>query len=800
MEKQAEEKSVSYKDWASKNKIRQSPQAQSDYDDAKEVYDNFEKAKMHRQNSCYWGTSSEDEADGQVTTDWNDWWNIQEKMWMGWWRERHNSGGFQSNVKSPMTTGRIESTVHKLEKLEMAWAALAGADEDQEKAKVANILLDTLFSKAGIKSALATVFKEVLIHGTAFARVFYQRDTREFSLPVSDVKELSDEDKLKVKEGKVIWGKKEKKIKYDDIVVQPIPIRDCYPEPYARGTHENYFSAKWWVYKRIVSIEDFKNEFGNNPNARNVSKVKGSAEYESNEDIPFYVGGALNLKDNVVVLLEYENELSDKHIITANGITVVSEPLPYVHKEITLHRFIAIEFPHEMYGIGIPDFLMNHQTAEELILNMIYDYVYRSIRVQYLIDSDVLGEVTQQDIEEDNQFIGVDPNGRPLSGLVHQMTNAPINFDVFKMLDITSRNATLATQIDPSQMSLIQKNVTATATAINKENTDSFVGSLLDHIGKAMAPMGRQIWALMQQKYSVPKVKKTIGEDGKHVDPKYRKIRIEGKQVVEEDTSILIKDYDGVSFFEVKPKYLSTSEDLDIRISPESLVVRSKGLEQQRAMEMFAQLMPFAVDPDNAQQMSIHPNPLFNAREVAKGYIKKMDVSDEILLDTATIKDYDLALAKEHIMSMFQGAVVAGTPGRSVTHTNYERDVLNAVEAEIANMDDAIKMFIEQTRAAMPPQIDPVSGMPIEAPVQIPQELERQRVDYEKISQMISDHLAMETAPFGSMPQLGGGTQMPQVPGMDGNLVPPSTPQGSGGAVPMPQDPAMTNLLPGLQQ
>ncbi|MFX1295379.1 MAG: hypothetical protein ACFFD2_11095 [Promethearchaeota archaeon] len=798
--------STGYEAWRKFHKFSKTQQSKQDFQQMCKVREKFRDARDWRQNSCYWAVDNKELTSAGISSDWDDWWDIQEKIWMGWFRTRENEGGFQSNVKSPMTTGRIESTIHKLERLNLTWQVLPTEKNDKDKAKIAQKLLDFYTYKADVPHTLPIICKDILIHGNAFFRLFWKEDKREYTFRKEEVSKMTKEEKKEAKNLKTIWGEKQEKIKWNDIVMQPIPIRDLYPEPYALNLHGTYGAAKWVVYRRILHIDDFKNIYKNNPDVKNLDKVKPGSVYTQESDLPFYQDFTELARDDYVEILTYENCMDDELIEIAQDITILESPLLYNHKELSFHKVDGIQFPHQFYSIGIPDFLFNHQHAEETIMNFLLDYAYRTLNVQYLVDTSVYGEHTQAHIEAGSQYIPFETNGRPIGQLIQQQMNAPINYDIFKILDLIRQNATLATQIDPSEMNLIQRNITATATALNRENLNSFVASLAEHIAHSLKGAGQQIWALMQQKYTIPHVEEIIGEDEtKKIKKIYRKLRLEGEQIVEDEAGLNLKPYDGVSFFELKPEYLNTDGELDIRISPESTAIISKGLEIQQSREVFAQLMPIAVDPRDPDKAAQVPQAGVDLHKLLAWYAEINNIPEEILLDPQTSKEYAEALAKIHVEQILRGKQVTAQPGKQREHTDYEVETLEVIRARITEIDDTIQKKAEKWREQNPPQIDPMTGRIFEEPFIPDEKLENERNKLLKAEQKLSMHIEIESTPITATNTIArppapplpaqAGMRMPQVPGMDGQL---NIPQGVGGAMPMPTGPGMQDLIPGL--
>jgi len=100
----------------------------------KQVMDDYESAKLSRESSCYWDNSTA-EGDKVGPKDWIARWDLQDKMAISWAKAPQRDE-FESNVKSPMAMGRIDSTMNKLRRLDLQWVIRPeDSDESDDKRK-----------------------------------------------------------------------------------------------------------------------------------------------------------------------------------------------------------------------------------------------------------------------------------------------------------------------------------------------------------------------------------------------------------------------------------------------------------------------------------------------------------------------------------------------------------------------------------------------------------------------------------------------------------------------------------------
>jgi hypothetical protein len=678
------------------------------------------------------------------------------------WYKPSEVDDFRSNVKIPETTGRIEALMHKINNVNLGWTALPNDDDDTEKAKIVKYIFDYIFHASDLKKYISFWVKDGLIHGSGFARWVYQRKTKKVRLPKTDPKAMAKEEKDMVKEGKVIWGPEEERVVSEGFQLIPISVNEIYVDPNARTLHGNSYEAQYIIWRRFIPLESFKAEFGSNPNYKNVDQVKPITDYERNtEDYTFFQPPTDVVGKNMVEVLEYENQVDDTHCIIANDICIKHSPLPYDHKEITFHKIDCIIHPGQFYAIGIADLLENIQSHQEIILNLMVDKMLRSMNSKYMVAANIYGELTDAYSRADNMFIPVDvSDGQPMNSKVMPLPMEQFNFEGFRMIDSLRQAATMATQVDPSQMNLHASQQTATATAVSKEIVDSMVNQIIVNMSNTFVDIGRQTLTMLRQFWS-KKVKKIIGEDGKEKES-YPKIRLEGIRILEEEGKIEVEDAKEYSFLEIKPEYLSTAGDLDVRISTDTMEVYSRSYEIKKAQELYAQLIPNAVDPHDTEKMKQHPLPLWNALKLGKYLAKTLNLPDDILLNGEFDEEEDLELAKEEAKKLMRGEVVQGIPGRTDKHLSYQVSVLNAVNARV----DELSQQIDTAMQSMQSMIDPMTGqpMPPQPDPMLLQELNKLRtiqqnfakhLDLDKVSEYIADDLVMAQAvpPAPPMPQ-----------------------------------------------
>jgi len=795
-----------YEEWATKHDFKKNEKTKDDFKFIDKVHKHYQDSRRNRRTNCFWYTSYTD-ADTIGTTggNWEKRWDLQEKVWLMWAKEP-SLDSFEANAKSPMTTGRVETTFQKFKKLNIEYDAKPNTDDDVGKAKIAKIILDHIQRTGDIDKELALAVKDSMIHGSAFIRVYFLETKRSLTFREEDDEKLDEEQKKQVLDKKTpIYKKPKDVITFSDVVIEAIPIRELYLDSQAKHLHGVANQARYIIRRRLMSIDDCKVFFGNDPEARNIDMVKPTSSYVASDQYTFFRPPSDIINTTSVEIFEYENQLDDEYGVIANDILILRKPLPYNHKEITYHELPCIIFPHQQYHIGIPDLLMNLQTLEELTTNMMADKIFQSLNNQYFIAKNVYGETTKALLRSQNQFVPIDTaGGGGLQDKIMPMPYNPVGFDAFKLLEVLGKNATIATQIDPSQTSMIPTNAPATFGIISKEQTENMLSSIIDNFANyGLITAGRQIWALVRQFYKEPFVRNLMDYD--ESIEKFRQIRLDGFKVVEEKSKISIEeDKKNYSFLQIKPDYLNTKEDLDITISPDSLEVISKGIEMQKAQQALAQLSVYAVDPENPVSVQNNKMPLINGRKLMEYYIETNNLPEDLNLDKTVNKKVEVMEAMEESEKMLNGIAVAGTPGRSADHLKIHDMIQFNLQAQL----NEYQYVAQQKAQSQPPQMDPSTGQ-----MMPPQMDPKDQAKFEKINRtmdVMNKHISTDSLEAATLDQAMSGAAQQQAaqgqpaPMPPGGAPPPmqggQPPMPPGSNVPMPQQgggmppmPAMLN-------
>lgn len=726
------------------------------------VRSDFNAAKKSRENNCYWGAPS-------TTGDWEQRWDLQEKIDLGW-AESPKQDEFESNVKSPMTSGRIESTMHKLKRLNLQFVVRPDDikdPKDKRKARVVQELLNNLFERREYKTRMTTWFKDCLTHGSAFIHIYYLRKKRKVQMPKVDTKNMSDEEKEKVKNREKVYTT-EYVYDYDDIAFEPVKIQEIFVDPSARNFHGTSYEAQWVIRRMLPSLTQFKAMYSADPDAKNVNKVRPVSHYVG-EQTEFFEPPRDIDNDDYVELLHYYNKAEDRYVVVANDVLIKDMPLPYKHKQLPFVKIDAYEVPHQFYGMGIADKLMNIQSEEEILKNLVYDRLHITANPIIKVKKTIYGEFSKAyQTAEPGLMVPVN-NQDDVMPLEYQT----MNFDMFRGIDALNRDAVLATQIDPIQMGVNQKYVSATTSMLTKEQMDTYITSLMDTWTEPLNIAAKQCISLMSQYYTVPRVE-AAGKTAKNKQIRLLDIEVNPK-------TLEVQDKRGkYTYLEIKPDFFDINGDWEVEISSESVEVQSKAIEMQKSQASLAQLAPFMVDPQNQQATMMHPTPWVDGPKMLEWYMETNGIPKEMMAVLDEDEDISAERAELQGKKMLMGEPVPGIAGEPEMHKKVHVEQMRIINGQ--------KMELEKQLEQLGPELLPYLS-------QIPEGQKLQELD--NIANIFATHLmeddkpkTMEVQSVVEQAQPPVPPQAPQVP-----MPPGLTPAGSG----QPPMPAAGNQQGGME-
>lgn len=284
---------------------------------------------------------------------------------------------WQSNSFEPNTRDKLISILSRIvsTKLGIGMEVKGKRIVDMDKARDrAEIFLDLLENANDVndddQSRVWEAFR-ALNEGTVIGYEGWRKDTGE----VQYVKEIDPE----------TGEKKVEKMNYDffdDVYGEIVPLEEFYPETIWISEMKN---LRRCFRRKIVTLQQFKDEFGKYPNA---DKVQHAGYYRGLEN--FQWGVSTDVRDDYVEVLLFFSEKEDNYYVCANSIELYNGCLPWNHKRLPFWKAIS-EPIHEQffYGKSLPDKLMTMQDINNSLLNAMLDQLYLSLNSPIFVDGQI---------------------------------------------------------------------------------------------------------------------------------------------------------------------------------------------------------------------------------------------------------------------------------------------------------------------------------------------------------------------------------------------------------------------------
>jgi len=518
------------------------------------IYERMEKMKRKRQ---------------EYEQDWND--ADKQRLMHRTDRPRDE---WRSDLKLPDTFSVIETA--KAEMADQSPGIIYRPREpgDTVKAEKHTKIFDYTWEKGRGDLELLNFIDDALVYGIAIGEEYWRQDNVE-------QKSLEEFDMEKFQP--TSWKKTEKTI-YDDVYFESIPIWSFYWDPMGTSLDNCRDVAKILV----MPTDDFQRKYKQYPN----SKKAGAGGPSSNATFgrPEWYIPIGNVDDYEVEIIHYYNKAEDLYLILANGVLLTNwdNPIPYKHKDFPFVRGVDVLIPHSFVGLGEPKILKGLQDERNTIRNMRIDTTHLNIQKQYIVDDR---------LELDDEDLIARPHGilRGPIDSISVVPQNPVHAEAYREEEFINDDMIKASGIDIRMQSLEGRGDTATEVAILKESSLKRIRLKLKILEKmALHRVGRLRLSNVQQFYTIPKIKKIIGEDGIEEKETFRDIGFETPQ----------GDY---AWFTARPDDLVG--EYDIIVLPGATLPVSKALESQKRINLFDRLIPLAesgiVDPVELARMLI---------------------------------------------------------------------------------------------------------------------------------------------------------------------------------------------------
>lgn len=347
--------------------------------------------------------------------------------------------------------------------------------------------------------------------------------------------------------GEVDWEEKEMTVEdecvsflipLENIFVADFYIRDIQKQPYviwADYVHEKTFRNEFGQYKNAEFVTGWnkkdKEDYDKTKENNKIQLKKD--EWVSNDELTFYTDSwkrRVTDKDFVEVLKFYNKE-QDEYIIVANGVFLLNSGLLWGKKKkmYPLAKMIFDPFSsgNFFYGKALPDTLMGEQDVINSLYNMAVDKTYRS-----LVPPMLVGDTNKDAFDLEDEEVTMDTKIYVNDiQQVKPMDIPGISSSDIRMIDIIGRGLDLSS-VDANQQGIAGRGVTAREIVIANENAKKLKGMLYLFMSHLWVQKIRLRILNILTYYTLPQVKKIVGEDGKeNTIDKYRKFVIDNTEL-----------------------------------------------------------------------------------------------------------------------------------------------------------------------------------------------------------------------------------------------------------------------------
>lgn len=643
---------------------------------------------------------------------WRDRWDIQRKFAYYFYEDIDQSDGYRSNVKSPEIVGRVQGTLQKMNKFNLEFVVRPKNDRAKFSAEINQLLLNQLFRTKEFKYRLKDAYQDAVTNGTAVLGVEWVTVKREVKMQKTNPDQMTEEELKDFKEKGIVPYEKVTLVEPDGVSLINHRLENVLFDPSCQSVNTGHNRAGHAFVTEVLSEDRFKTLFKGKM-YKNVKKVKPNAidmteEGDTRGRDSFLAEPSDYNKEYIEVVHGYGYD-EDWYMIRANGVFIYEGPLPYNDKNIPLATLRAYKAPYQLYGIGLPDLLIPVVTQIELISNAVYDYIMYTTNPMLLIQKQDYEDVTRV-LEIGDSAPGT---ALPVSDVNRGLDTVKfpsLSVDVFQALGILQKDAVIASQQDPTQLGVIQKNATATANILNKEITEAYVMAMVENFKEDLEQVAKMVVSRIHQFMTEKDVNKAVNGESMVDEIENYQVGVEDKNVdIDWDNrSIKIKDDPGeVSFIPIKSDiYEYTDEndktlevglnDFDIELSVESVEIISRALEKQEAGEQLAQLSGFMVDTTNPAKVAAHPMPLVDAVSLMEEVFDKKGWNKKHLLQYNKLEQDSVNRAKAQNYEAFKGQRPMPHPGESREHINIHTQFNKEMQQRLEVMKKDIEMMMTQ--------------------------------------------------------------------------------------------------------
>jgi hypothetical protein len=274
---------------------------------------------------------------------------------------------------SKVATTRPEIQITALNKSGVPNKLLAEVIKDVNQA--------TLVKENGDRKFFAIALSTV-VKGTAITYEGYKRNC----IIDEEVQDFDSET------GEVVT-KKQERVLFDDVYQEEVPVEDLMIlDPYQPDIQLQ--PALLW--RKLFSLEDFQEEFGQYENAKNVLPGivfgAGNTEFYGNNQ-----NSGLQRQYQIEVIRFY-HRLMNRHVIIAGGQVIYDGVMPFKHRKYpfakSIHEPVTSMF---FWGVSLPDKVSAEQDSLNGMINMMDEKTLYSLKPFIMSSDDDLSD--QEEIE-----------------------------------------------------------------------------------------------------------------------------------------------------------------------------------------------------------------------------------------------------------------------------------------------------------------------------------------------------------------------------------------------------------------
>lgn len=457
------------------------------------VTDRFSRARSYR-------TTSQDEI---WKRSYNNWRGVLDQSLYPW----------RSKLFIPWSFTVVEAIVPKVFARDPKWRAVSrdpspmmaeppitqgGIQQSTpSQASVVNNLLTYQWTRMGMRIKMYDYIKDSLMYSKGYAKVGwnFQRKNKTFMEPVVG------------KDDEITYTKKTKNdVEYDDPIVDIIDPYDIYVDPDATCLED----AAYVIHRKYKSIEELKN----NPNYKNVSKIKAKGKVDQYQDKQARYNDNIPESDkhkDLVEVLEYWGA-DDKLIVLANQNVVLRDtPNPYNHKEVPFVELDDYRDPHRYYGQSELSVVDPLQREINSIRNQRRDYDNLALNPVIRMVPGTLRNPNSAVMAPGNVWMVSDLNSMDVFQLP-QLQGASTEIEMQTAQDIK-----MATAIDEIGIGLLPDNPqrrSATEVVTSQSVAGKRFAVKIALLEEAVKKIGQMVFALNQQFLDQERVIQIVGERG----------------------------------------------------------------------------------------------------------------------------------------------------------------------------------------------------------------------------------------------------------------------------------------------